>query len=511
VELLTGDGWSHSDTPLDAAVQLGPPSPALHSPLVGWQDRSRAAQLECEGCVTGRPALSAAANARCQANGPNESRLSRLCWLVAMVFLCSTSYVVLEYIGMDWCNMLPQYRKGLLALFGRLRKLAATDPYNAAEYLAIQELLIKRITYVEGRIKAARESMSEARRALRERLPKEESRRIKRSIAYAKQWIVEYEHLLHVYRCIGDALIFLNVQRWAIPVMMTSPTAGFISGKTGLKAEIKALRAYAASGTPAVLNDLTNVMRHADITIIYKGYFRLAEVKSGGYDRARMRRQLGAAREAWDFLAGGEREDPRLPGIKIHGSRYHAPERDCVPQLNTLISDAMHHGQAFGDVEIGLSYLITGWATNDIVDVLRGALDGKRHPFSFILNGRKFDIYGYYPFTLSIHDPDAIYAFYSGALVITVVVDRAALVYAAAEQGVDVRFTTDKEYPLEIMAREQGDSDKARSIMVGWHFYHRLAYEFLSLRWFVDELVYRAKTPLSEQLRGEDDSHAPTP
>jgi hypothetical protein len=388
--------------------------------------------------------------------------------------------------------MLPYYRKGLLTLFGRVRNLADSEPYNALEYAAIQELLIKRIVYVEGRIQAAKASIKELNFALTQRLPKVESALVKQRIENSKERIREYDNLLHIYRTIGDALIFLNIPRWEIPPLVSSPSAGFVSGKKGLGAERAALKAYTSAGIPAVLNDLTNVMRHVDITIIYKDAFRLAEIKSGGYEKARIERQIAAARRVWNFLVSGQGVgDPHHPGLRIVRALYHSQEQDNVGALNALLFEAKRIGHALGEVETGLWYLVTGWDSSQALALLDHAIHSTATPMTFHIFTAKFRVFGYYPFTLSIHDPEVLYDFYNGDLVITVILDQARVIELAARQGVEVVFTNDAEYPLEMRTNEQAKAGGDYRMKVGRHFVGRLGCEFLSLEWFVDELVYR--------------------
>jgi hypothetical protein len=394
-------------------------------------------------------------------------------------------------------TMLHYYRRTLLSLFGKLHRLASSERTDLALYVEIQEVLIRRIAYIESRMLSCRQTIKESKFALAQRLPKEDAVAIKQGMAYATAKIEQYRQLLFVLRSVGDALIFLNLPRWDVKPMLRPESPGFLSGKKGLIAERAVMRAYAKTGAIAILNDLTNNMRRGDITVVVDGRYRIAEVKSGRFDKARVDRQLNEARGVWRYLATGDGESKDLPGWKLARVLHHAVQHDHIAQINQLITDAIHDCQAAAQIEDGLHYIVTGWQTEDVVALLSQSLHQMQHPFSFIVNGARFNNYGYYPFTLAIRSPDALYAFYAGDIVVSVIVDRAVIIERAARQGVDVRFVNDEDYPIELEVQNAGRSATSSHISVGRHFYGRLAYEFLSLSWFIDEIVYRAKQAVS--------------
>jgi hypothetical protein len=72
-----------------------------------------------------------------------------------------------------------------------------------------------------------------------------------------------------LYRALGDALVWreFNYQRPAIAALGAGDPVATLSDGPGLEAELRRLDELAAQGIFAILNDLTNCLRHGDLTV----------------------------------------------------------------------------------------------------------------------------------------------------------------------------------------------------------------------------------------------------
>jgi hypothetical protein len=78
----------------------------------------------------------------------------------------------------------------------------------------------------------------------------------------------DYDTILLVLRDIGDAVAFTYIDKWDIkPLCLAKEPAGFISGKEGLRLELNIFRYLKSKNKICILNDITNSIRHGDITV----------------------------------------------------------------------------------------------------------------------------------------------------------------------------------------------------------------------------------------------------
>ena len=149
---------------------------------------------------------------------------------------------------------------------------------------------MKKITYVEGRIRKLKSSTKDLQKRLalqqHVRLSKVEAQVIKDKISYYQNKIDEYQLLLVIFRQIGDALAFIYFDKWDIKPLAFKQSPGFVS-KKGLKQEMTNLRRIFALGRVALMNDLTNCLRYGDISVPKDGKMIIFEVKSSNRTNGR--------------------------------------------------------------------------------------------------------------------------------------------------------------------------------------------------------------------------------
>jgi hypothetical protein len=155
---------------------------------------------------------------------------------------------------------------------------------------------------------------------------------------------------LHTLRCLGDGIAWkaLNYDRRAITVMGNARRVGRLASEDGLIAELAEMdRLWDKEQRFAIHNDLTNCLRHADLTIPGASSGRreveVAEIKAGRRHRAGQRLRLT---EALTFLDTGYRPPgaaepatrilPALPRLRA----YHEALREAI---------SLARGQGIGD------------------------------------------------------------------------------------------------------------------------------------------------------------------
>jgi len=275
---------------------------------------------------------------------------------------------------------------------------------------------------------------------------------------------------------------------------------GFISGKKGTRLERKILRVAGSLGVTIVMNDLTNTLRHADFTVFHPDLwpeggrpFYLIEAKSGkGGNKRRAERQLKAAQAISDYIHTDIDEQES-------GSRMRVAVRDEISDHRQLVMQLAQklprQGVIVEEVEPGLTYLLIDGAfdTRELHKIF-SPLNKKGKMMALLsVNDQKNVDQGYYPFPLLIRDPDVLFRFFSGEFVAYVVVDVSFMNDCIRSHGIAIEFAAET---WKIVSLTRGADDWGE-----WYLsnraIHLLAAEFISLRWFIDNIL---TGPLLERI-----------
>lgn len=409
--------------------------------------------------------------------------------------------------------MLKYYKKTLINLFSKVQVLNANPIENSKLCLQIQETLVKRITYVERQIRILRSEADGLRNTLRNpnrpRQDKEITRTIAERIALCNQQIEEYKDILSVLRQVGNAIAFSYIDKWDIKALANRDSAGFISGKKGLKRELSIMRTFFAHGQPAILNDITNCLRYGDLTLPVGDTFQIVEVKTSKHDDERLSRQIDSAEKLFKYFRTDRTSG--LYGLKSEVRRIGLwkDEVNCRRQANQVINETLEFGKSIIKVEEGLWYLalFPPWKKN---------LEILREDFSFTgkivmsLGDLRFRASAYYPLILSITNPDILYRFFKGDLFLAVLVDRESvrqrvesfglrllegqeLIRAEKMHNVPENAVEEKNWRIGI-ASEEPISQNSPLYVIGSHLLFRVFAEFLSLDWFIETQCEAFKT-----------------
>jgi hypothetical protein len=386
--------------------------------------------------------------------------------------------------------MLSEHRTILLSLFDSLQRLRA-DPYRRArEAWAIQNSLIEQILAAEGRIRNAKQLTAALRRQLSSPQPvrpsKDQARVVKEAIASHHEAVEAERRLIEIFRDVGDGLAFIYIDKWDIKPMAFKESPGFVSGKDGLSAELAIVGRAFDSGGIAVLNDLTNCLRYGDVTLIRDGEVTIVEAKSGRTLNQRGKRQSAANEKICEYL-----QTDRVIGLygleqEAHRVDLSHPELTHALALQVMIGEALARGRCYRPVEPGLHYIVD--ADEDIHGIMPAleAINGKAQVC--MVNMLKGNNTAYYPFTLSIANPEHLYAFYNGDFVITIAVDLDYVSQYFKSRGSTVSFYHDGPWFLTV-DKDEPSANQLSGLNISAHMWDRVFAEFVSLGWLLNEIA----------------------
>jgi hypothetical protein len=394
-------------------------------------------------------------------------------------------------------TVLSRYKSGLIALFERVHRLQADPTGRRLLALEIQEELLLRIGRAERVIRRTRNEIDTLKRRLAQRgNDRGTSRQIKAQRIAADSKIELQREVLAILRAVGDAVAFIYGDRWDLKQLVKHETSGFITGKRGTRFERRALRQvfHSTRDAVAVLNDVTHTLRHGDITVFSptnwpEGRFGLIELKSGrGGSRSRTARQSEALERVSNYLRTDVRQAEdgstwRRESIMSHPVHHF----DTVARL---IAELPRSGSLLREIEPGLEYGVIEYregynlSTMAMLDKLKKATHHRR--VFFFVNELKYQHgLAYYPFPLCFRDPEVLFRFYNGELLIYVIIDMDRVNELLVSHRLSVRLSDRDFFFWEIVPL----ADEERSWHISSHMVERLAGEFLRLDWLLENTV----------------------
>ncbi|MBC8333839.1 MAG: hypothetical protein ISR59_02875 [Anaerolineales bacterium] len=385
------------------------------------------------------------------------------------------------------------------------------DPFkHANEFLEIQEILIKRISYVERQIRQNRKRIKELKAILGSPeicLIKSKVRETKINIEIFQSQIKSYQDILIIFRWVGDALAFSLIDRWSLkPLGLKKESPGFISGKKGAKRERKIFRAIQKRpDTLALLNDLSNCMRHGDITVFHNAIPSTApplifEIKSQKRGNKRELRQAEKIQKILNYLDRDYTDT--LYGLDTPFTRLATTTKGVffVDEVNAVLQSGRVQGKCYREIEKGLYYFSI---SNPTIEKVRGLIEkiAKHCVGEFIVGQVNKYVYKdlvYFPPTLSIVDPETLYLFCTGELILGVVLDTGVVQKKIESMGFGVEFLHEKEEPYLFIEKPQPPHNPPAKIGIGKHLFNRIFAEFMSMDWLITETIETLNGKISE-------------
>jgi hypothetical protein len=407
--------------------------------------------------------------------------------------------------------MLRYYKRSLINLLCQVRELR-DKPWEKRELcLEIQESIIKKVFYIEGRIREFKKLIKQNKKRLGTKhtplLTKEEAAWLKDDISKYRKAKEDYEFVLNFLRSIGDALAFIYISRWDIKQLTfdideptLKETAGFMSGKDGFSVELQTLRYLYQGGVVAILCDLTRCLRYGDMIVIQEDKpFQIIEMKSSHYQSKRIETQQSKGTQLSEYF---RTDKATIGGYKVTRRESTINFIDHCSELNNLLQEAITHGFGFSEVEQGLYYYVEmqeDKARNQ--SIVRSF---SHPPMFFFLNMSQDTNFGYYPFTLSIEDPEIVFKFYTDQIRILVFIDPDVIKSKFQAHGFKAEFEDDEKWFLTITAdsNDKSNYNQYGPMAVGRFYFFRIPLEFISMDWLIGETINTCKNPPIETLAG---------
>jgi hypothetical protein len=319
---------------------------------------------------------------------------------------------------------------------------------NIFKRIGRAEYLIKTIRKANGKIKLKISHRGNSR---------EQSRELKKLYDAGETNIDRQKTLISVLRSVGDAVAFIYGDRWDLKQLALKQGAGFVTGKRGTRFERKILRRAFALGATVVMNDLTHTLRQGDITVFRPDLwpeggspFFLIEAKSGrGGNKARAKRQETAMKEIHEYLSTDKRS--------VAGGTFERISVKTFPEYHfeviTKLASNLRHGEVcVEEIEPGLHYILLDCAcdTNNMEQVLKRSFCGAARYFMSV-NDMKSVRLAYYPFPLSIRDPETLFRFYNGEFVIFISVNIDHVNDVLSPFRLKIEVTRNHERPWQVL------------------------------------------------------------
>jgi hypothetical protein len=398
-------------------------------------------------------------------------------------------------------------RKSFHRLFELLRGIEANfdDPVSLDSVRKFNLLLVGEILHSERAIIRHRASQRDINQQLKTgRGTKEASQILRTKLKRVASYIASHEDAIFIWRCFGDALAFLFLDKFSIKHAYfevdrwgTKEPPGMLTGKTGLRGELSLLIEALEAGVPAILCDATNILRYGDVCLLGASDPRLIEVKSSPKLNKRGKRQIAKLEKLNGFLETDAATDFRGGTGQTLRVSLEVPERNYVSDLNACITRAGVEGQCVIKPEPGITYAaIAGRADHDaIFSGLGGAI-------VFMLNSDKNDHSWapYQPFILSIREEAHLLDFIEGRLFLIVCIEPQVLCDLLQRDGWLARYSPDQDYAIQCFH----PGSRAYCGLSG-QFLARAGYEFASLQWIAEFQLSSSERMKEMSMEGSKD------
>lgn len=370
----------------------------------------------------------------------------------------------------------------------RLLRTIEADQDDFASVKALNLLVLKEIIRAERKQDEHRLAHKELYRQLKTgRGSKEISKALRIKIKRKAGFIDRYAKQIYIWKCCGDALAFLYLDKFAIKHayydtdrFAIKRDAGMIRGKEGLVGELKCLFSALEHKVPAVLSDITNTIRYGDVCLLGASDPVPIEVKSSPKQSGRGKRQAEKMEKLRSFLETDRAVGYRGAPGETKRQVVTVPERNNVAALKECIAEAKRTGFAISRPEPGIAYAVIAGGRPDYSAIFE-TLAHERSVF-WTLNGDKNDFAWapYTPFILTIREPQHLLDFIEGNIFIIVAASMDELCRQMATPGWQIDFDPGSDYALHCVHDAGGVVGIAQQLVA------RVAYEFVSLSWIAD-------------------------
>lgn len=402
------------------------------------------------------------------------------------------------------------YRRKYFDQACRLLRDIERSSDDFSSLLSLQQLLAREIFRAEAHVERLKREKEDTTRTLKtSRASREQSQKWKRRVSWIEKRVDGYQQALFIWRSFGDGIAFSYLDRHAIKhayyeTASARPkrTAGSLSGKAGLRNEIAFLEHALSERVPAVLVDLTNSLRHGDVCLLGENDPYLIEIKSGSQLNRRGMRQASDIEKLHSFYQQDLADNLRGYS-QLRRMAPSSPVQIYTEQLNQTLEEAKRGGIAVHSPEEGIYYIAARHLHSGTpAEALSNLNLGSACVFSLNEAKNHKAWPPYYPFTLSIRDPQDLYDFIRGHLYIMVIWDVAVTITRLEKENIRAEFRPGADYVLSMVDAVHGTEGA-----ISEHLLTRIGLEFMSAQWIVEF----AKEVLWPKPEGKFDTTIETP
>lgn len=386
--------------------------------------------------------------------------------------------------------MIGRRKKTFLEMLRLLRAIEA-DLESLALVQELNLLTLREVLRTEGDIQRHKTKFIDLRKSMRTgRQSKQVSKAIRTMMKRTSGCVDRYQRQLYIWKSFGDALAFAYLDKFSIKHAFfetdrfgVKAAAGMLKNKKGLVGEVAILLEAIRHKVPAVLCDITNILRYGDVCLLGNSDPALLEVKSSPGLNQRGKRQAATLQKLNDFLENDRAVGFRGAPGETHRHSLTVAERTHVDALNRCIEEAQRNGTAIACPEPGLSYAAIYGGEPDYSEMLPSG-GGRR--MVFMWNTAKNDgaWAPYTPFINTIRDAQHLFDFIEGRLFLIVTVDVDLFCAGMATTGWNVQFRPDASYAVECLHVESG------AVMgLSQQFFARIGYECVSPLWMAESQI----------------------
>ncbi len=354
----------------------------------------------------------------------------------------------------------------LFALHSEVQALAA-DTDDLKKLLDIQKRLLAAVIDAEKEIKAAKAAGVDP---------------------------LEWQYVRYNFLCLGDALAFLYIDRFALKQTYfnvdnanAKQSGGFVSGKSGLDNELALLTEAIGHRVPAVLCDLTNVIRYGDVCLLGDIDPVPIEVKSSNKKDSRRNKQKKKLQALSNFIVNDRAENFRgLKGTTLRATLAATP-RAFDGQIQQAVSEAITDGTSHFEVDSCLAFLIISDCEPDYDVLFASVTHGNGLIISINERKSSMDWGCYFPYSLTLSDTEHFSRFVKGEVHILAVLKLDAFEANLSTQDFSLKVEANEDsIRCQINFSDKGDIDY---FFIGEHMMCRMWTDFLYPSWIVENMV----------------------
>lgn len=282
----------------------------------------------------------------------------------------------------------------------------------------------------------------------------------------------------------GDSVAHLYLDKFAIKQTFFETDSydikggsGMMSGKSGLDGEAALLQDALKHDVPAILCDVTNVLRYGDVCLLGENDPYLMEVKSSLRLNQRGKRQAAKLERLQEFLKTDVATNFRGNPGEARRVSVEVQEWDHAERLNECIAEAKANGSAIISPEPGLSYIAV--YDSDGIDMSRMDQSQGLSIYCSWNDAKNIPDWAYYvPFLLTIREAEHLLDFIEGRVVILINANTETLTSHCSAPGWKAVFLDRGNYSVACLhVASQGVMGLSTQMI------YRVFYECVSLEW----------------------------